>query len=269
MKKTKARYIITVFMLLSAVGLLSCSAKQQSAESGHYDASYDTPEKAVSVYLEGFKNMDLEQMMSTFAIASYVDEYDFEGQIERIRGYSYNLEVKLPNATPLARDLNMESRRSSISSSILKQYVSLSSLKVSLADTQAFEDEKEAKEFAGRFGRNLEDVKTDTMKLLGFIPPEELSDIYAMDVNKKNIAKLAEIYGADEMVSCAAVFELDGETYLMCADTASYGGKWYLTGLGGNLGSILGIDSFKGGLLPLSGMDYDIDWKELMVPVTN
>ncbi len=262
MKKIKAGYIITVLALLAAACLSSCSAKQQSTES----KGYKTPEKAISAYLDGFKKMDLEQMMGTFAMDTYVANQDFEGCIERINAYTYNMEIKLPNATTLATDLNIESRRANVSSAILRQYVALSSPGFDLLEMQALKTEGEAKKFADNFTRKLEDIETDSIKLLGFIPPEELSEYYAMDKNKENMAKIAEINGADELESRAAVVEIDGEVYLMCFEAANYGGSWYLQELGGNIGLLLGIGSLQGGLVPLSGID--IDWEEMMVPVS-
>lgn len=278
MKKTKAKYIVTVLSLLSAACLSACSAKQPGVEdtASGYETStrkpsgYDTPEAAVSAYLDGFKNMNLEQMMGTFAIENYVDNHDYERRINQITAYTYNLEIKLPNATPLATALNVESRRSNVSSCILKQYVTLAFPDFNMFETQALKTEEDSKEFADTFASRLKDLKVDSIKLLGFIPPEKLSDVYAMDQNLKNIAKNAEICGADKLESRVAVFELDGKEYFMCIDTANYGGKWYVIALGGNIGALLGIDSLRGGVAPLYEFesDLDADWAELMVPVS-
>lgn len=264
MKKTKTRYIAAILALFTAAGLSSCAAKQQTVES----KGYKTPEKAVEAYLEGFKKMDLQQMVGTFAIDNYVDNYDFEGRLDRIRAYTYNLEIKLPNATTLAQDLNVESRRSNISTSILRQYVNLANPGFNMAELQDLREEGQPAKFADQFAQKLEDVKTDTIVLKGFIPPEDLSEFYAMDKNQENMAKLAEIYGADEIQSRGAVFEIGGEMYLMCVDTANYGGQWYIQELGGNIGAMLGLDAMGGGLCPLSGLELETDWEELMVPVS-
>ena len=264
MKKMRARYIAAMLSLVMAAGLASCSAKQQTADS----KGYKTPEKAVEAYLDGFKKMDLEQMIGTFAVDNYAENYDFEGQIERLSAYTYNMQVKLPNATALARDLNTETRRSNVSSAILRQYVSLSRPGFNITELQELRGEGRAVEFADQFAQKLEAVKTDTIKTLGFIPPEDINDIYDMDKNQENIAKLAKIYGADEMQSCAAVFELDGKEYLMCVDAANYGGRWYIIDLGGNLGSLLGLDIMSGGMVPLRDLDLDTDWEDLLVPVS-
>lgn len=264
MKKKKIRYIAAILALFTAAGLSSCAVKQQIVES----KGYKTPEKAVEAYLDGFKKMDLQQMMETFAIDNYVDNYDFEGRLDHVKMYTYNQEIKLPNATTLARDLNVEGRRSYISASILRQYANLAGLGFNLVETQSLSGEGQPAEFAAQFAKKLEKVKTDTIELKGFIPPEDLSKYYAIDKNQENMAKLANIYGADEIRSCAAVFKIGVKEYLMCVDAVNYGDQWHILDLGGNIGSMLAVDAMGGGLLPLSELELETDWEELMVPVS-
>ena len=65
---------------------------------------------------------------------------------------------------------------------------------------------------------------------------------------KKLMNNLAACVGADEVRSVVASLEIDGDKYLLCADAASYQGKWYLYRLGGNIGALLNISSNAGGL---------------------
>lgn len=264
MKKITAKYIVTVLFLLMTACLSSCSLKQQKTEL----KGYDTPEKAVTEYLNGLKKMDLEQMINTFVIDTYVDKYDFEDSINRMEIYTGLSEIKFPNATTLARDLNAESRRANISSSILRQYVKLSSPDFSFYESQILKTKEEQKKFTDEFTQKLQEVKTDSIKILGFIPPEKLSEEYGTDTNMERMKRLTKICGADEMASRAAVFELGGKAYFMCVDTANYGGKWYLAELGGNLGILLGAELYSGGLIPLSGEDLDMDWEEWIIPAS-
>lgn len=261
--KLHRQCLLAALLLIAGIlGLTACSAEPQNVET----KGYDTPEKAAAAYLEGFKKKDLQQMEGAFAIESYVNHYDFDGNLERLGAYIYVQEIKLPDVNQLTRDLNIENRRASVANSILQQYVTLASLDFEIVEPQILKDERAVELFTEGFSKGLKSVETETIKLIGFIPPDKLSDIYSTDDNQKNLKTLADICGADKIESSAAVFELSGKPYLLCLDVVNYGGKWFVYRLNGNVGVLMGLSVSTSGIVPVTDDLLDEEWESLVAP---
>lgn len=242
-------FVILAAVLVAALLGTAFAAAGETVEGD----GYASPEEAVEDYLDGLKNMDLEQMMGTFAVETFIENYDFEGQLNRMKMYLPSMTVKLPDVNEFTTALNVESRRSEIANAILSQYVSLCMPGTSLGSSPALPlaDEAEVNAFIGEFTANLEKPDFATLKFVAFLPPEAVDERYSDEANIDNIAKQAQIYGADKLESRVAVFELDGKEYMLCVDVADYGGKWRIAQLGGNIGNILGVDALSGGTAPI------------------
>ena len=48
---------------------------------------FDTPEEAITAFCEALKEYDFEKALSTFALESYCENYDYAGFIERLRAF--------------------------------------------------------------------------------------------------------------------------------------------------------------------------------------
>jgi len=218
---------------------------------------FNSPEDAAEAYFEGLRNTDLNCMISTFAVESYAENYNFEAAMNRMKVYVPSQEIKLPNSNEFITAMNIESRRSSVTNMILRQYLFLCDSEFDQSQPQIMEDDIAVSEFVAQLNKNLDTNKFQTLEVLGFIPPEALTDMYSSEQNKKNIARLAEVYGADELVSRVAVFELDGSRYMLCLDAVDYGGKWYISQFGGNIGALMSVASFTMGIVPVPAELYD------------
>ena len=111
------------------------------------------------------------------------------------------------------------------------------------------------------------------LNILGFIPLErllefseftgglELSDTYFSESNENRLSALAECAGADSLSHVIAVFEINGNIYLLCLELIEYSGKWYISTFGGNLNAFLDLYPSMHGLIPMSvwGEDYGFD----------
>ena len=126
---------------------------------------------------------------------------------------------------------------------------------------EAFSDDARAEEAIGSFIALLHWLFEDfnipfsasdlqSLEILGFIPPEALSELYLSEANQENLSRQAERLSAEQLVSRAVVFELGGEKYLLMVDVADFGGEWRISDFGGNLGALLSIASFMQGMIP-------------------
>ncbi len=212
---------------------------------------YDTPEKAAEAYLIALRDQDIDAMISTFAIESYVENYDFNALIEFYKFYGPNMEMPFPNSTPYTKELNAESRRQFIARNISNQFFYCNDLiedneygkTLSLKD---YPDLVEDMEKASK------DYFFEDLEITGSMDPEDISDFYEGERNQENIAKQAKIYGAtkDEVANVVITFELDGDEYIFCPQLIEYNGRWYIQSFQGNLSNLIGIGYYAGAITP-------------------
>ena len=273
--KSKKLAIVTVIislvccLLLGAVGYLILGNNEggkfgfltgeRSQRTGQVERGFDTPEEAIIAYLEGLRDFDMDKMLSAFAIEVFVENYDFEGNIERIGQYTPFAELGFPNANELVTSINAERRRGQIVDSIRFQYLALSREPWD-GMPEIVED---ARAFTRGFEADLNRLDFQTMEILGFIPPEAFSDVFLDEANQENRARFANVFGVDEIVCLAVVFQLDGQRYIMLPWMGNYDGQWFLLHLGGNLSMIMGLSMHAAGTLPPEYAEYYLNLREI------
>lgn len=214
---------------------------------------FATPEDAAKAYLNGLRNQDMNAMISAFAVESYVEHYDLEAMVERIKTYMPTLDVRLPDTTEYTRQLNIASRRSQIAGAIANQYMYYNAPDA-LNDflPTVLEDPEAVADFMERFERDTKIYVFDDLVVTNVLQPEDISDLYLSEVNQENITKQAKTFGAgvDEVDNLAIAFEANGRTWLFCPQAVRYDGRWYLQSLQGNLANHVGMSIFTGGIMP-------------------
>ena len=261
MKKGIILTIILMTMLAVNVHADKINISYETAEG----SGFDSPEEAVSAYIQGWKNSDYAWMMAAFAVETYAANYDLNGTVERVGAYTPIMEF-IPGISELSDEINIETRRSRISKIIKAHYLLLTQSK-SMESTYAgtyrmLEDNETAEEmmadmFATDDSTYLSDITTDGV----FIDPASLNEAYSSETNQAAIAKTAELAGADEVCSLLTTIRSAGAFYLLSMDTVRYGDRWYILEAGGNIGNLLGIPSDYMGLLPISE-DVFTEWME-------
>lgn len=247
-------------MLMLIMLFMMASCERESGASG-----FNSPEAAVIAYLEGLRDSDLDRMINAFALEVYIENYDFEAFLNRVRAYIPMQEVRMPNTNEFVTAMNIESRRASIIDGITFQYISLSDpdFDVSLPITI---EEGEAGAFISHLNDNLDALDLLSLEILGFIPPEALIEIYLSEANQNILVYQAVVQGVDELVNCVAVFELDGNRYLLTVEVGNFDGQWYLLQLGGNVSALLGIGWQQQGIIPVESIDdLDLDLEALII----
>jgi hypothetical protein len=215
-------------------------------------AGYDSPEEAAEAYLEALKDQDLDAMLATFAVESYVENFDFEAGIERLNSYNpFNSYLPYPNTGDYTKQLNIATRRDQIAGQISWQYLTYN-VPEALNDgmTVTFEDEATMQDFISDFEKDTENYIFEDLTITGAMPPEDLTDLYLKEKNQKNIARWANVIGVGEegVVNVVITFEADGKTWVFCPQIVKYDDKWYLEALTGNLSNLLGLQIGSGGI---------------------
>lgn len=269
--KMRKKLIFLIVLLFGAAGLFACG-KISGNVMGKADATaesegYESPEHAVAAYIEGLKENDLNQMVSTFAIEQYVDNFDLHSYLEWMQAYQLQ-QAQWPAANDITRDLNIEKRKSEIINYIRYQYLALNKISANFNEPQILKTESEQKKFLEQLTGQLASMDFSSIKLNGFIPPESANELYGSEANGENLARTAAEYGANQIVSRMAVIEIGENQYALCFDTVEYDGKWYNLQLGGNLSLLLGIEIMSSGTIPLDiAPEYREEWESLIVPM--
>jgi len=241
---------------------------------------FDTSEDAVAAYLTALKNSDFDQMMSTFVVETYVRKANYEKYLNSV-GHFNTWEPIFLNDNEYEFAANLESRRGGIADAIITKYKFLCLNNIEkIPDPDYWVHDGDILRLIIDVGKNEEDVTKlvnwitecldsahlRSINLLGFIPRESLVDNFLDKSDWDYIETLdnieARCYGADMMTSCAAIFEIDGKSFLFCPDTICYGDKWYLYSLAGYTSKYL-CDSFDAssvggdvGIIPLNDELY-------------
>ena len=218
---------------------------------------FETPEDAAKAYLEALRDQNIDQMVSTFAIESYVKSYDFEALLERLMSYQPTQEIRLPSSNVYAQQLNIVSRRGQILSFILYQYLlyqtpdEMNSMKPTV-----LRDAPAAQDFAKKFVSDTTDYVFADLAVTGILRPESVSEIYSSAQNQNNIARQAKTFGvsADDLANTVITFTAGGKTWLFCPQAVRYNGRWYLQALQGNLANLLGMSVYMGGIAPAGAL---------------
>jgi len=212
---------------------------------------YASAEDAVNAYLVAFGNADVKGMISTFAVESYVENFNLEAQIERLRAYAPTLPQLFPSNNQFTTELNIQRRQSQIADGIRLQYMSLFIPDaINNFVTTPIADDQEARDFVRILGDQSYNESMRSLKIIGFVSPDRLHDKYASEQNQRNIDKTMEIIGAQRLENVVARVKINHQIYLFCFDVARYGEKWYIHSLSGNIGVILGISAYAMGVIP-------------------
>ena len=212
---------------------------------------FDSPEEAVTAYLEALKNGDAEGMLSTFAIETYVAEMDAQADLERMGVFQPTFGMRLPLGGDYQRQVAVAARYGQLAESLAYQWMLFSwpeGYEAFGGASIALSEDGDAEAFLAGLAENDAAARWQEMEVVGFVEPELMSTQYSDGAESR--ARQAASYGCDEIVSVVAKLDIGGEEWYQCMDAARYGEKWYNLSLVGYIGHLLGLSLYSGGLVP-------------------
>ena len=209
---------------------------------------FDSPEAAAKAYLEALKAGDVEGMLSAFAMETYVEKLDLETFVDLVGVYYINM--ALPGDSDLIHTYNLEKRRADLTQMFIYQYLTLLTQDTELLEGVPMRvEEGEAKAMLRDLTASNDLETLSGLEIGKFQRPELVSEYYMEGKNQQNLARQAEIRGADEVRPVAVEVRVDGQDYLFCPDAVCYDGTWYLLSPVGNLAILLGASTYAGGFV--------------------
>ena len=249
-----------VFALMSVLGVISFGKGGKAA--GKIEGSgYDTPEAAARACAEAYAAGDVDAIVSTFAIETYVENVDNTAYLTETKtasNYTFN-SGNLVWGGEYGKALSAQLRRGSIEEDLSYHMLTLAFYK----DRDQYEDflssltillreESEAREFAAH-------VDAGTPKSIRLVEiwdaARTLQELGGPDYEKyiqfftRNMSRYSS--GAEQARECCVILEIDGARYGLCLYQACYNGRWYNVSFTGPLCQYIDYSFRLRGLLPL------------------
>ena len=222
---------------------------------------FETPEEALEAYILGLIHGDFSEMLAACAVESYVDHYDIEAQIGRLKAIM-PLSVSenyLPAVNDFTRQLNLETRRTALASMAKLQYLVLNQSNTVTQNHvgQVIPYREEEYETVRDM---IDDIYfpngtkgTENLTFSGeYVPSLLLTPKYYHVANMTNRQVMANVAGAEKYMDLAAILYVQNEPYVICASLLCYDGLWYMSS-GSQLALMLGLDAYSGNLISSAG----------------
>ena len=269
-KKSSGKALsLVIGLVIGAVitaGIALCLMKTGSKTCAKIEgAGYSSPEKAVEAYVNYLKEGNLEGAVSTFAVESYVENFDMTGYYEYIRTFNpYNTcgrqsIVGLYSDSELTNDLLIESRKSYILAGIQRQLLQIIKnntdnedleYTTSTGNTYVFDNPDEAETIIDFLSI---DPELDTIEIGDFLDNDDFD--VPEEAIERQLEADEEIWDTDtEMV--IVELEIDGEDYTLFMLCVCYDGKWYIGEFDNNVGFYLGLGYISMGLISDEDLEY-------------
>ena len=228
-----------------------CSISFHFIGSAKYEGDgFDTPEAALTCYMEGIKNLSFEQMLSAFAWETQIEHFDFKAYFERSRMYSPSMRPRMPseNDFMLSADVNITRfHQTSLIYRSLEQYIlgDDSPYKQESGMVNFRKDSEDVAVFLQKFGNGRLEKLTQ-MSNIRFLSPDDFTNgKFSAEKNQEAFIEQTACYGADEAVNLIGVADVGDETLFCCPTICRYGDKWYLVSVSSMAVNLLGLPIYN------------------------
>ena len=248
--------ILVIFLLTS----ISSFAVAERSEMKFEGDGYTSPEAAVEAYLEYMNAGNVNGMISTFAIETFVENYDTEAYLTSILSASRKMYLSIPAANQYLKEILVAQRLGDIAQTLMAQYLLYNCRdtdfeKLGEAETITLFSEEERYKYLSLFRYsgipewvgNCEEVSFHNPLLFLQNSSSRTSEDYYRGVDR-----MLKYYACDAYEDVISTFEVNGEDYALIMGCGKYNGKWYIVSMGGVTAPFLGLTSLAGGLVPLS-----------------
>lgn len=195
------------------------AAPALAPDAPHVELTFATPEEAILHYVEGIAENDAGKILEASAIDEMSEGFDFARYVTRLNAMEL-MQSPAPAEYAFYRELN----KMQLSAGLLRQVrnFAYSLLSGEVIDGRPIIDVDEAR--IGRFIQNVDPARLAgiTVEQISFPSARFQDDPRYLE----NMAKIAAIYGADEMTDRVALFTFDDDDYFMGFQLLRYGDGW-------------------------------------------
>lgn len=213
---------------------------------------FSTPEEAVIAYLEAFRAGDVDKMLATFAVETYVENFDFNYMLENTGSYNFsNEEQVVPTSNEFTKEINCFRRSSLLTQEMFMQYLYVTNFEnncqaykevIPIMSEKIYSDEEN--EWLERFNSPKASSVLNSIQICNFLSAEELKERfyftsfarnYDAILTHGNASKKQSRYRMDEIEELCIEISVDNKRYMVCMELYRYGKKWYNGNFGGDI----------------------------------
>ena len=229
--------VLCVALILSVIVnilllLFSNSTSQQIEGEG-----FSSPEAAVMAYIKAFRNGDVDEAVSTFAIESYIECFSTEHYIQEYKNIHLNTTTLLTDCNAHYQGSNTYCRLYDVSNSVRKGYLELADIKYN-TPYHFWDDEKGIDEFLKQLNSSVLEDKLSHMKIGSVFSHEAFE--YDKSSYDASISTMLSYLNVIDLRDVVVELEIGGEEYYLFMLTANIDGKWYNISTSSPLGALLG-----------------------------
>ena len=236
---------ILISALLVTMGVVGLGSARRFETAG-----YSSPEAAVQAYLDAMKRSDVDAMIATFAVETYVEHYDIEAYVERMRAYPASFQGNFP-AGRVNDDFNRYARLSEVAQQVSCQYRVLSDSDIDTTQMIAAADDAAAAELIDRLKNSFDGTAFGRVSRAKQVDLEsELPEVSALLDNpslNETMRAMQRYLGADEIAERLVRLSADGGEYYMSVELYRYGSTWHVGSLRGILTALQSLPATAGG----------------------
>jgi hypothetical protein len=204
-----------------AAGLLASVMVGAPGAAQGPSPSTSTPEGAVRIYLDAFKERDLDALMSVSAANPVAEQVDFTAYVERLQAW-LPFQAPAPATDPFLVDLNrVQQVAQLLGQTRMLTYGLLTDAQLD-GSTVAPVDAA----WATSFMSQLDLTRLDGLEVDSVVEPDP--ELMAGERYREVMAKQAAVYGADEMTERVATVSLEGRDWLVGFTLMRFGDAWHI-----------------------------------------
>lgn len=232
-------------LVVSAVAIGSVwyvgASTNKKTEAVFESGGFDSPENAVRAYLNGYKSINIEEMLSAFAIETFVQHFNSDAQVINDMQFSSVLSSTLtyPNKCKVLIRDNIYQRLFYIEKGIADQvlgYANPDLSSVTIDDYEYLGEEEFVKAVHNLFPEDSAFDALSDLTIVKFLEPNEISVSNSGDTTLEEYTNIAyNTYGVDKLQNVAVSCDIAGQGYYLLFTAYQYGDKWFLGDIGGTL----------------------------------
>ncbi len=244
MKKILARLTALMLLIIWILTLSACKVETNNKIVSFEVKGYESADEAALSYVKSFCQSDIDSMLSTFAIETFIENYDLKEFINSRKYYDYyNTECPFENNSDFKMQINYYSRISELVKSFKQTYyyLILKDDNFSAIETFTRSNANDIELFVNKISDPYFDEKISSAKIRRVLTPEFFNDLDLLTYKNTTTTKYSYL-NCDEIKSFAVELDFDGDEYYLFVDVGLFDNVWYNISISSSLGISVGAD---------------------------
>ena len=210
---------------------------------------YGSAEDAALAYAQALKTGSIPEILSTFAVESYVENYDMGEHLDYRGSYMLSYNPMIESNDEYSEAINMIYREYQIVQNLSYLYLNFS-MGEKIPEVSTAVPTENVDEFMETL---VNDDWMETLENMGIgdvFDADDLSLHEHKDGIERSLERMTDYLNCDDIVPLAVEIFIEGNNYYLVVDVACYNGKWFCCNQMGLLGFFFDNTLANGELIP-------------------